>query len=91
MPTAEAEITILNRNGLHARPAMQLVDTASQFSSEVRVHKGGQAVDAKSIMQVLMLAATHGAVLKVSADGDDADAAVAAVRALVATRFGEDG
>ncbi|MEM7681463.1 MAG: HPr family phosphocarrier protein [Planctomycetota bacterium] len=91
MPSARVDITIQNRNGLHARPAMQLVDTASRFSARVKVHKGAQAVDAKSIMQVLMLAATHGAVLQVSAEGDDAEQAVQAVRELVDSRFGEDG
>lgn len=90
MPQATANLTISNRLGLHARPAMSLVDTASGFSSDIQIAKGAQSVDAKSIMQLMMLAATKGTELVVTADGPDADAAVAAIAALVDSKFDED-
>ena len=76
--------------GLHARPAMSLVDTATGFSSDIKIAKGAQAVDAKSIMQLMMLAATKGTELVVTADGPDAEAAVAAISALVESKFDEE-
>lgn len=90
MPQASANLTISNRLGLHARPAMTLVDTASGFSSDIKIAKGTQVVDAKSIMQLMMLAATSGTKLVVTADGPDADAAVAAITALIESKFDED-
>jgi phosphocarrier protein len=90
MSTATAQVTISNRLGLHARPAMSLVDCASGFSSDVKIAKGKQEVDAKSIMQLMMLAATQGTELTVTADGPDADEAVEAVTSLVESKFDED-
>ncbi|MEM6854790.1 MAG: HPr family phosphocarrier protein [Planctomycetota bacterium] len=90
MSTASANLTISNRLGLHARPAMSLVDTASGFSSDIKIAKGAQVVDAKSIMQLMMLAATKGTELTVTADGPDAEQAVAAITALVDSKFDED-
>lgn len=90
MPTASVNVTISNRLGLHARPAMSLVDTASTFSSDIKIAKEQQIVDAKSIMQLMMLAATKGTKLTVTADGPDADAAVKAIEALVDSKFDED-
>lgn len=90
MPTATANVTITNRLGLHARPAMSLVDAASGFSSDIKITKDKQVVDAKSIMQLMMLAATKGTQLTVTADGDDAEAAVQAIKALVDSKFDED-
>jgi phosphocarrier protein len=90
MPSATAQVTISNRLGLHARPAMSLVDCASGFSSDVKIAKGKQEVDAKSIMQLMMLAATQGTELTVTADGPDADEAVEAVTSLVESKFDED-
>ena len=90
MPTATAQVTISNRLGLHARPAMALVDLANGFSADVKLRKDTQTVDAKSIMQIMMLAATKGTVLTVSADGPDADAAVQAVVSLVESKFDEE-
>ncbi|MEO1236437.1 MAG: HPr family phosphocarrier protein [Planctomycetota bacterium] len=90
MPTATANLTITNRLGLHARPAMTLVDLASGFSSDIKIAKGPQVVDAKSIMQLMMLAATSGTELTVTADGPDADAAVAAITGLVDAKFDEE-
>ncbi len=90
MSTSTADLTISNRLGLHARPAMALVDVANGFSSDIKIRKDKQVVDAKSIMQLMMLAATQGTVLTVTANGPDADAAVAAVVALVESKFDED-
>lgn len=90
MPVATAHVTIENRLGLHARPAMSFVDTANGFTSNVRVRKGGQDVDGKSIMQVMMLAATQGTQLEIHADGPDADEAVHALKELVQRKFDEE-
>lgn len=90
MPSASASVTISNRLGLHARPAMSLVDIANGFSSDIKITKGAQVVDAKSIMQLMMLAATKGTELTITADGPDADAAVAAIQSLVESKFDED-
>lgn len=86
----EADMTIQNRLGLHARPAMSFVDVASRFASTITVSRSDQAVDGKSIMQMLMLAATKGTTLHVTAEGDDADQAIKALTDLVNSRFGED-
>jgi len=72
MPTASKDIVIRNKLGLHARPAMQFVDLANTFQCAVKVWKGDQCVDGKSIMQMMMLAATAGTGLKIVADGNDA-------------------
>jgi len=90
MPSASANLTISNRLGLHARPAMSLVDTASGFASDIKIAKDAQVVDAKSIMQLMMLAATKGTELTVTAEGPDAEQAVAAIIALVNSKFDED-
>lgn len=83
-------MTIVNRLGLHARPAMAFVDLASTFTSTVQVSRGDQAVDGKSIMQMMMLAATQGTSLTVTADGPDADACLKALAKLVAGGFDEE-
>ncbi len=88
----EIEIEIRNSDGLHMRPAMQFVDLASQFECEVEVTNGETSVDAKSIMQMTMLAATCGTKLKVKAEGSDAQQAVDAIRELVEEQlFNEPG
>ena len=86
---ASAELTIANKLGLHARAAAKLTQTASSFQSEVWLTRNGRRVNAKSIMGVMMLAAGKGASITVEAQGRDAHEAVAAIRALVAARFGE--
>ena len=83
------ELTIVNRLGLHARASAKLTQVASGFKSEVWLTRNGRRVNAKSIMGVMMLAAGKGASVLVEADGDDADAALAALRSLIADRFGE--
>ncbi len=87
---ATANVTIRNRLGLHARPAMTFVDVASSFRSVITVKRANETVDGKSIMQMLMLAATQGTCLEICAEGDDAEAAVNRLKQLVESRFGED-
>ncbi len=88
-PRHVASFEIQNRLGLHARAAALLAETASRFESQVTVSKDGRSVDAKSIMELLLLAANRGSVLGVTAVGVDAEAAVVAVGALIVDRFGE--
>jgi phosphocarrier protein len=88
--SAQARVTIRNRLGLHARPAMSFVDTANSFSSDIKVQKGAQIVDGKSIMQMMMLAATQGTELVLEAQGTDAPAAIAALRDLIERKFDEE-
>jgi phosphocarrier protein len=87
--TAVREIRIVNRLGLHARASAQFVRLAEQFRSEITVEVGGQRVNAKSIMGLLMLAACQGTTVTLSATGDDGQAAVEALAGLVDRRFGE--
>ena len=86
----DRQVTIQNKLGLHARPAMQFVDVANQFQCGVKVCKGDQVVDGKSIMQMMMLAATPGTVLKIVAEGNDAGKALDALEQLINARFGEE-
>ena len=83
------EVTILNHQGLHARPVMQFVDTAAQFAAEVRVQCNDTVVDGKSPMEMMLLAATQGTQLKLKARGEDATEAVDALVDLVERRFNE--
>lgn len=83
-------VTIVNRLGLHARPAMAFVDLASTFKASVTVRREDTEVDGKSIMQMMMLAATQGTTLEVTAEGDDADKALEALNELVARGFDEE-
>lgn len=86
--------TIRNRLGLHARPAMAFVDLASTFASEITVRRTdnnpGDPVDGKSIMMMMMLAATQGTELEIKAVGDDADDAAGRLKALVDSGFDEE-
>ncbi len=84
------ELVILNRYGLHARPAALFVKTSNRFKSEVWVEKDGEEVNGKSIMGLMMLAAGHGSKLKVSASGSDAEKFLKEIEDLVASRFNED-
>ena len=86
----DRQVTIINKLGLHARPAMQFVDVANTFQSAVKVCKGDQCVDGKSIMQMMMLAATAGTALKIVAEGTDAEAALVALDQLIQSKFGEE-
>ncbi|MFM8556024.1 MAG: HPr family phosphocarrier protein [Betaproteobacteria bacterium] len=87
---ARAEVTVVNRLGLHARPSAKLTATAGRFRSEVWLSRNTRRVTAKSIMGVMMLAAARGSTLAVEADGVDADEAVKAVVDLIASGFGEE-
>ena len=82
-------LTIVNTLGLHARPAAKLVDCAARYTSEIRLTHQGQTIDAKSIMSVLMLAAPRGAILEVTLDGSDEQAALEALEVLFSNGFGE--
>jgi phosphocarrier protein len=84
------KITIINKLGLHARAASKFVTTASAFSSTIKVGKGGQLVDGKSIMAVMMLAASKDTELHLQFDGRDEDKAMTAITALINNRFEED-
>jgi phosphocarrier protein len=83
------ELTIMNPLGLHARPAAKLVDCAARYTSDIRLTHEGQTIDAKSIMSVLMLAAPCGAILEVTLDGNDEQAALEALEVLFNSGFGE--
>ncbi|MEJ2576306.1 MAG: HPr family phosphocarrier protein [Gammaproteobacteria bacterium] len=85
----EREVSIINKLGLHARAAAKLVSTASAFGAHIEVAKDGQRVNGKSIMGVMMLAASNGSTIRLSADGDDEEAAMDALVELIANRFGE--
>lgn len=82
-----AEVELLNKYGLHQRPAMKVIETASRFGAEIYLIRGEQRCNAKSIIDVIMLAAEMGTVLKVEAEGDDADDAVKALIDLFKNKF----
>lgn len=88
--TAHLVLTIVNRQGLHARPVMQFVDLASQFESTITVGKDEVSVDGKSPMEMMLLEATCGTELRLTAHGVDAREAVDALADLVARKFEED-
>lgn len=90
MAEISEEITVTNTLGLHARPAAMLVQTVLQFQSDVQISKNSHAVNAKSIMGLLTLAASQGTRLVVRCHGPDAEEALDAVRDLFARRFGEE-
>ncbi len=88
--SVKRQLTIQNRQGIHARPAAMFVKTASQFECEVLVEKDGETVNGKSIMGMMMLAAGPGCRILVSADGKDAKKAIDELEALIDRKFGED-
>jgi len=85
----EREVKILNKLGIHARPAAEIVKAAGKFKSNITIIRDDLEVNAKSIMGVMMLAAECGAVVTLRAIGDDADAALDALAAVIAAKFGE--
>jgi len=85
----EREVTIINKLGLHARAAAKFVTVASSFSSEIDIARDGQKVNAKSIMGVMMLAASKGTRLVISLDGEDEEEAANRLAELVSQKFGE--
>ena len=86
----ERPVTIINRLGLHARAAAKLVTAATGFNSNIELAKNGQKVNAKSIMGVMMLAASRGTELVIITNGNDEVAAADKIEALIADRFGEN-
>jgi phosphocarrier protein len=87
MPEREAKI--VNKLGIHARPAAEIVKTAGKFKSNITIVRDDLEVNAKSIMGVMMLAAEFGATIILRATGDDAEAALDALFAVIANKFGE--
>lgn len=88
--SAAKEITVLNRLGLHARPAAMFVKVCNKHKSEIWVEKDGERVNGKSIMGLMMLAAGQGSKLRVSCEGADAEKALNEIEALILRRFDED-
>jgi phosphocarrier protein len=82
-------VKILNRNGLHARPAAEIVKAAARFKSEITLRRDDLEVNGKSIMGVMMLAAEYGATLTLRANGPDAEDAVNTIAGVIASKFGE--
>ncbi|MDO1584702.1 HPr family phosphocarrier protein [Rhizobium oryzicola] len=90
MTTISRELLIINKRGLHARASAKFVQTVEGFEAEVTVSKDGMTVGGTSIMGLMMLAASPGCTIEVSASGKDAEAAMAALTHLVEDRFGEE-
>jgi phosphocarrier protein len=87
--TCQERLEIVNKLGLHARAAVLLVQASTRFDARVTVSKDGQAVDGRSIMGVMMLAAEQGSHIDVETSGREARAALEAIKELVANRFNE--
>ncbi len=87
--TVERSVQILNKNGLHARPAAEIVKAAARFKSDITISREDIEVNGKSIMGVMMLAAECGSTILLRATGPDATEAVAAIESLVHGKFGE--
>lgn len=88
MKTENAEV--INKLGIHARPAAQIVKTASLFDSNVTLTVGEDSVNAKSIMGVMTLAACKGSIIKITAEGEDENSAVQSIVTLIKDGFGEE-
>ena len=86
----EKEVTIVNRLGLHARPAAMFVRIASRHRAEIWVAKEGEEINGKSIMGLMMLAAGQGSKLRIRCDGPDADKAMEELEELIKAGFNED-
>jgi phosphocarrier protein len=85
----EKQLTIINKLGLHARATAKLIGVTSNFSSRIQLIRDGRAVDGKSIMSVMMLAAAQGTTLTVTTEGEDEVEAIAAIENLINDCFGE--
>jgi len=86
----ESTVSIKNRAGIHARPAALIVQTASKFASKIWLEKGGDRINAKSIMGIITLGASFGTPIRIIAEGADEEAATKAIEALFESRFEED-
>ena len=87
--TNERSVRIANRNGVHARPAAEIVKLAARFKSDITIIRDDLEVNGKSIMGVMMLAAEFGSTVTLRASGDDSEAAVDQIATLIASKFGE--
>ena len=85
----ERSVRIMNRNGVHARPAAEIVKLAARFKSDITITRDDLEVNGKSIMGVMMLAAEFGSTVMLRAEGPDADAAVEQLATLISSKFGE--
>jgi phosphocarrier protein HPr len=85
-----ATVRITNKRGLHARASAKIVEAAARFHSVITVNRDGQSVNARSIMGLMMLAASTGAEVEIMAEGPDAEDALTAIVALVGAKFGEE-
>lgn len=83
------DIEIINKLGLHARAAAKFVSTATRYESVIKLTKDDKTVDGKSIMSVMMLAASIGTVLEISCEGPDEEAAMEGIKNLIEDKFGE--
>ncbi len=90
MTTLHASATILNKRGLHARASAKIVEASARFQSEIHIIKDGTAVNGRSIMGLMMLAASIGSEVEITAEGPDAAEAMKAILALVEAKFGEE-
>lgn len=90
MVRAEVTVKLLNKVGLHARPAALFVQTANKFKSNIVIEREGKEVDAKSILNVLSIGAEYGSVITIKADGDDGEMAVKTLSELVKNKFYEE-
>lgn len=88
--TVTRNLTVMNKLGIHARPAAMFVKTANRFECDIFVEKDGEKVNGKSIMGLMMLAAGPGSKLTVHAQGNDASQALAELETLLQQKFGED-
>jgi phosphocarrier protein len=86
----EKEVTIVNRLGMHARPAAMFVRIASRYRAEIWVEKEGEEINGKSIMGLMMLAAGQGSKLRIRCEGPDAERAIEELAQLIAGKFNED-
>jgi phosphocarrier protein len=86
----EKNVTIINKLGLHARAAAKLIGVTGKFGCDIKITKDGKTVDAKSIMAIMMLAASQGTDLLIQTDGDDETAAMDAVIEIINNRFDEE-
>jgi phosphocarrier protein len=89
-PKRTATVRITNKRGLHARDSAKIVEAAARFQSEIMVTKGAQSVNARSIMGLMMLAASLGSEIEISAEGPDSAEALTAMVALAHAKFGEE-
>ena len=90
MTTIHASAKILNKRWLHARASAKIVEASARFQSEIHIIKDGQAVNGRSIMGLMMLAASIGSTVMVTAEGPDAQEALTAMLALIEAKFGEE-